>query len=147
MRSSADDVRMTYTPADNMQMMYSPADDVWMTYVIWQPKSPMKSHSRVICTSSACHLHETSVPRLFQVKQQRTALLKRELANILFCINQYLLLCTTRLLSIFSDLFFLVFFLSFWGDVGFFVQPFWEWSTAIGWPWMHAALCSSQWLG
>ena len=26
--------------------------------------------------SSACRVHKTSVPRLFQVKQQRTALLK-----------------------------------------------------------------------
>ena len=58
-----------------------------MTYVICQPKSPTKSHSRVVhtssahhphvvCTSSTHHPHETSVPRLFQVKQQRTALLK-----------------------------------------------------------------------
>ena len=56
-------------------MTYLPVDDIWMTYVIRQPKSPMKSHSRVVHTSSACHMHETSVPRLFQVKQQRTALL------------------------------------------------------------------------
>ena len=69
MRSSADDVRMTYVPADNMQMMYMPADNVrmtylpadnvrmmfWMTYVIHQPKTPMKSRSHVVHMSSACH--------------------------------------------------------------------------------------------
>ena len=92
MRSAADDMWMTYPPADDMQMTYPPADDmqmddVWTTYVIRQPKSPMKSHSCVVHTSSTCRLHvihtssarrthETSVPRLFQVKQQRTALLK-----------------------------------------------------------------------
>ena len=32
MRSSADDVRMTYVPADDMQTMYMPADNVRMTY-------------------------------------------------------------------------------------------------------------------
>ena len=87
MRSAADNMWMMYPPADDMWMMYLPADDVWMTYVIRQPKSPTKSHSRVICmsfmhrphvvrASSARRMHETSVPRLFQVKQQRTALLK-----------------------------------------------------------------------
>ena len=35
-----------------------------------------KSHSHVIRTSYARRLHETSVPRLFPVKEQRTALLK-----------------------------------------------------------------------
>ena len=63
------------------------ADDVRMTYVIRHLKSPTKSHSRVthtssarrlrvVCTSSAVRTHETSVPRLFQVKHQRTPLLK-----------------------------------------------------------------------
>ena len=63
------------------------ADDVRTTYVIRHLKSPTKSHSRVVRTSSARRphvvcmsyascTHETSVPRLFQVKQQRTALLK-----------------------------------------------------------------------
>ena len=62
------------------------AYDVRMTYVIRHLKSPTKSHShvirtssarrpRVVRTSSAGRTHETSVPRLFQVKQQRTALL------------------------------------------------------------------------
>ena len=62
-------------------------DDIWMTYVICHPKSPTKSHSCVIRTSSTCHLHiicmssvcrlhETPVPKLFQVKQQNTALLR-----------------------------------------------------------------------
>ena len=65
------------------------ADDVRTTYVIRHLKSPTKSHSRVVrtssarrphvvCTSSARRTHETSVPRLFQVKQQRTALLKKK---------------------------------------------------------------------
>ena len=76
MRSVADDMQMTYPPADDMQMTYPPADDMQMTYVIRQPKSPTKSHSHVICALSARRTHETSVPRLFQVKQQRTALLK-----------------------------------------------------------------------
>ena len=83
MRNAADDVQMMYTPADDVQMMYPPVDDVpddVPDYICHPPaKSPMKSHSRVvhilsacrpniICMSSACHLHETSVPRLFQVK-------------------------------------------------------------------------------
>ena len=82
MRSSADDVQMTYVPADNVQMMYIPADDMHMTYppaddvqmrfwMMYMPaddildnvpddichlpaKSPTKSHSRVIRASSAC---------------------------------------------------------------------------------------------
>ena len=61
MRSVADDVRMMYTPADDMRMMYMPADDVPddVPDDICHPpaKSPMKSHSCVVCTSSACHLH------------------------------------------------------------------------------------------
>ena len=71
MRSSTDDVRMTYVPADNMRMTYMPADNVRMTYlpadnmqttfrmtyVIRQPKSPTKSRSRVVHASSACRPH------------------------------------------------------------------------------------------
>ena len=101
MRNSADDVQMTYVPADDMQMMYMPADDMWMTYlpaddvrmmfrmtyVIRQPKSPTKSRSRVICTSSVHRplvVHMSSArhplrdfnPKIFPVKEQRTALLK-----------------------------------------------------------------------
>ena len=64
------------------------ADDVWMTYVICHLKSPTKSHSRVIRTSSARRLHviRTSSarhppqdfnPEIFPVKEQRAALLKR----------------------------------------------------------------------
>ena len=59
MRNSADDVQMTYVPADNIWMTYMPADVMRttyppadnvrmtfrMTYVICQPKSPMKSRS------------------------------------------------------------------------------------------------------
>ena len=33
MRSSADDIWMTYVPADDVWMMYTPADDMWMTCV------------------------------------------------------------------------------------------------------------------
>ena len=84
---SADDVRMTYMPADDVWMMYPPTDNVRMTYVIRQLKSPMKSHSRVIHTSSASHPHIVRTlsacrplqdfnPKIFPVKEQRTALLK-----------------------------------------------------------------------
>ena len=90
LRNSADDMWMTYVPADDVRMTYLPvddvlddiptcgrhADDIWTTYVIHQPKSPTKSHSHVVRMSSTHRTHETSVPRLFQVKQQRTALLK-----------------------------------------------------------------------
>ena len=82
---------MTYLPANDVQMTCGRrADDIRMTYVICHLKSPTKSHSRVVhtsssrrphvvCMSSAHRTHETSVPRLFQVKQQRTALLKMNL--------------------------------------------------------------------
>ena len=84
--------------ADDVPTCGRCADDVQMTYVIHQPKSPMKSHSRVIrtssahhphviCTSSTCHTHKTSVPRLFQVKQQRTALLKMKVPQKLMPLN------------------------------------------------------------
>ena len=39
----------------------------------------------VIRASSAHRTHETSVPRLFQVKQQRTALLKSNSSYLLHC--------------------------------------------------------------
>ena len=84
--------------ADNMQMTYMPADDMWMT-CRWHPDdichpppeisnevslscrlhvihASSAHHLHVVCMSSARRTHETSVPRLFQVKQQRTALLK-----------------------------------------------------------------------
>ena len=38
----------------------------------------LSCHPHVVCMSSAHRMHETSVPRLFQVKQQRTALLKTQ---------------------------------------------------------------------
>ena len=38
-------------------------------------KVSLSCHLHVVRMSSAYHTHETSVPRLFQVKQQRTALL------------------------------------------------------------------------
>ena len=88
-RRYADDVCMCGQHAYDIPACGWCVDDVRTTYVICHLKSPMKSHSRVVCTSSAhcprviCmssarHTHETSVPRLFQVKQQRTALLKKE---------------------------------------------------------------------
>ena len=76
------------------------ADDVRTTYVIRHLKSPTKSHSHVIrtssahrpcviCTSSARRTHETSVPRLFQVKQQGTALLKLNILPVWSQITKY----------------------------------------------------------
>ena len=75
MRSSADDVRMTYVPADDMRTTYPPVDDVqmmfwmmfWMTYVIRQPNL----QRNLTLVSSAHRLQETSVPRQFPVKEQR----------------------------------------------------------------------------
>ena len=76
-----------------------------MTYVIRQLKSPTKSHSRVICMLSTCHLHvihmssahhlhiichEISTPKYFQSKS-RTALLK-----IKCCINKSLKIPSSR---------------------------------------------------
>ena len=86
-RRCADDVCMCGQHVDDIPACERCADDVRTTYVIRHLKSPTKSHSRVVrtssahrprivCTSSARRTHETSVPRLFQVKQQRTALLK-----------------------------------------------------------------------
>ena len=86
-RRCGDDVCMCGQHVDDIPACEGRADDVRMTYIIRHLKSPTKSHSRVVHTSSACHprvvcmsyahrTHETSVPRLFQVKQQRTALLK-----------------------------------------------------------------------
>ena len=98
MRSSADDVRMTYVPADDVQMTYMPADDVqmmypsvddvqtmfWMTYVICQPNLQQNltlvssaHHPHIVRTSSARHPHEISTPKIFPLKEQ-TALLKTE---------------------------------------------------------------------
>ena len=51
MRSAADEVWMTYMPAD----------DVRMTYVIRQLKSPTKSHSRVVHTSSAARFQPQNI--------------------------------------------------------------------------------------
>ena len=79
-------MRMKCACADNMQMTYLPADDVRttcgrrMSSATWNLQRSLTLVSsarrpRVVCTSSARRTHETSVPRLFQVKQQRTALL------------------------------------------------------------------------
>ena len=87
MRSATDNMWMTYPPVDNMRMTYPPADDMWMTsrrHI--SSASPNLQQSLTLMLSACClhiihmsstrHTHETSVPRLFQVKQQRTALLK-----------------------------------------------------------------------
>ena len=79
MRSSADDVRMTYMPADNVRTTYMPADDMWMTYLpvddICHPpaKSPTKSHSCVICMLSTRRLHEISTPKIFPLRADSSA--------------------------------------------------------------------------
>ena len=71
MRSSADDVRMTYVPADDVWITYPPADDVPDDVptcgrhaddipddICHLPaKSPTKSHSHVVRMSSARHPH------------------------------------------------------------------------------------------
>ena len=78
MRSSADDVWMTYVPADNVRMMYSPADDMQMmfrmTYVICQ----RNLQRNLTLMSSARHPHEISTPKIFPLKEQ-TALLMKEI--------------------------------------------------------------------
>ena len=88
MRSGADDVRMTCRRcADDVCMCGRCADDVRTTYVIRQLKSPTKSRSRVVCTSSARRPHVVRAssarrpprdfnPEIFRVKEQRAALLK-----------------------------------------------------------------------
>ena len=60
MRSSADDMRMTYVRADNMWTMFR------TTYVIHQPNLQLS----LTLVSSARRLHETSSPEIFPVKQQ-----------------------------------------------------------------------------
>ena len=89
MRSAADNMRMTYPPADDMQMTYPPADIRTMSGWHMSSASPNLQRSLTLVSSAHRHIvlhvvrvihrlhrtHETSVPRLFQVKQQRTALL------------------------------------------------------------------------
>ena len=86
MRSSADDVWMTYVPADDMQTTYLPADDMQMTfqmtYVIHQPNLQQNltlvsfAHCLHIVHMSSAHCpHEISNPKIFPLKEQ-TALLK-----------------------------------------------------------------------
>ena len=86
-RLLADDVRMMCACADDMQMMYPPADNMRMTSRQHMSSTSPNLQWSLTLVSSACHpcivhmssmhrRHETSVPRLFQVKQQRTALLK-----------------------------------------------------------------------
>ena len=61
MRSAADDMQTMYMPADNVHACGQYADDVQMTYVIRQLKSPTKSHSRVVCTSSAARFQPQNI--------------------------------------------------------------------------------------
>ena len=86
-RRYADDVCMCGQHADDIPACGRCADDMRMTCrrrmssATWNLQRSLtlvlSAHRpRVICTSSARRTHETSVPRLFQVKQQRTALLK-----------------------------------------------------------------------
>ena len=97
MRSSADDVWMTYVPADDVRMTYMPADDVWMTYppaddmqmmCRWCPDNichppaeisnevSLSCHPHVVRASSARRPPRDFNPKIFPVKEQRTALLK-----------------------------------------------------------------------
>ena len=74
--------------ADDVCMCRQRADNVWTTYVIHQPKSPTKSRSHVIRTSSACHLHVVCTrfqPQIyFPLKSiAGTALLKIKKRNLL----------------------------------------------------------------
>ena len=71
----ADDVQMTYVPADNMRMTYMPADNVQMMSGWHMSSTSQNLQQSLTLVSSAHRLHETSVPRLFSVKEQRTALL------------------------------------------------------------------------
>ena len=80
MRSAADDMWMMYPSADVMRMMYPAcrqrADDICHPPAQISNEVSLSCHPHIVRTSSAHRTHETSVPRLFQVKQQRTALLK-----------------------------------------------------------------------
>ena len=86
-RRCADDMCMCEQHVDDIPACERCADDVRTTYVIRHLKSPTKSHSRVVRTSSARRLHviRTSSarhpprdfnPAIFPVKEQRAALLK-----------------------------------------------------------------------
>ena len=77
-RRRADDVQMTSgrrmsSATRNLQRSLTLVSSAHRPRVI-RPSSACRLP--VVCTSSARRTHETSVPRLFQVKQQRTALLK-----------------------------------------------------------------------
>ena len=50
-------------------------------HLIWCPKVDSGPHN-IVRMSSAHRTHKTSVPRLFQVKQQRTALLKIQKVSV-----------------------------------------------------------------
>ena len=53
MRSSADDVQMTYVIADDVQMMYLPADDIPDDTSRISNEISLLCHPHIICTSSA----------------------------------------------------------------------------------------------
>ena len=74
-------------------------DNVRTTYVICQLKSPMKSHSRVIRTSSACRLHVvcTSSAARFQpqnISSQRAENSSAKNEIFFFCQQEILIICT-----------------------------------------------------
>ena len=82
-RQCADDIHACGQHADDV------ADDVLDDICHPPAKSPMKSHSRVVCMSSTCHLHiicmlsarrlhETSSPEIFPVKQQSNSSAKNK---------------------------------------------------------------------
>ena len=84
MRSAADDMQMMYMPADNVQACRWCADDMqmmsgWhMSSTSWNLQRSLTSissvrHPHVIRALSAHHLHATSVPRLFSVKEQNSS--------------------------------------------------------------------------
>ena len=65
MRSSADDVRMTYVPADDVRMMYTPAYDMRMTY------PPADDVLDSICHPLVDNVHVTLGVVLHEIRQLR----------------------------------------------------------------------------
>ena len=77
MRGAADNVRMTYSPADDVQMtcrrhMLSTNRNLQRSLTL--VSSAHRPH--IIHMSSACHLPRDFNPKIFPVKEQRTALIK-----------------------------------------------------------------------
>ena len=78
-RQHVDDVHACRWHVDDMQMTCGQhAVNICHPPAEISNKVSLSCHLHVVCTSSAHRLHETSVPRLFWVKQQRTALLKSD---------------------------------------------------------------------